>query len=238
MSSELIKILEKRIKLKECTHLKARPGLGATTILKRLTGVYVQPRPLKPIMLALAHETKGSINELKKVINPEQILLVDDIHEITKQIKNYLGKLLNHGLVMVTAGQRNVFKFFELELKDLSYHESVKLVRKHLKNLELARVIVSEVGGNPSLLMNAVRKAKARSDLKTLKGFEEFKQSINASLERKDLFKPALISVIAGVLISLRYLFYRLKDFESGYTVAMIAYSLITLSRIGKLNKS
>ena len=233
MKQELLK----RINLRECTHIKAKPGLGTTTLLKSLPGVYVESRPLKPIVLALAGLKKGSISDLSKIIDPEQTLLLDDVHEITAQVKRFIDKLLNKGLVLITAGKRNVFKFFELELKPLSYYESIKLVRKHLKNVELARVIVGEVGGNPSLLMNAVRKAKARKDLKTINGFKEFKKSINASIQRKDLFNPALITVVAGVLISLRYLFYRMKDFESGYTVAMIAYALITLGRIGKLKK-
>ena len=104
-----------RIELRECTHVKASPGLGATTLLKSLPGVYVEPRPLKPIVLALAGMEKGSISELSKIIDPEQTLLLDDVHEITAQVKRFIDKLLNKGLVLVTAGRRNVFKFFELE---------------------------------------------------------------------------------------------------------------------------
>jgi len=235
MRRELIAQITRRIGLRECTHLQAKSGLGATTLLKQLPGVYAESRPLKPIVQALAHESKGSIVELKKLIDCTEALLLDDVHLITNQVKKFLEKLLNKGLVIVTAGRRNAFSFHELVLKPLSFNQSLKLVKRELGNIELARVIVNEIGGNPGLLMNAVRKAKARKDLKTLKGFGEFKHSINASLKRKDLLNPALISVVAGVLISLRYLFYRMRDFESGYTVAMIAYALITLGRVKKL---
>ncbi len=230
MRSELIN----RIKLRECTHIKTKSGLGTTTFLKSLPGVLVDPAPLKQIVTALAGVNKGSINDLKKLIDYEQTLIIDDVHEVTNQVKRFVTKSISKGLVVMTAGLRNVFRFYELELKPLSYDESVKLVNKHLRNKDLSRVIVSEVGGYPGLLMQAVRKALARDDLMTVKGFNEFRNSINLSVKRIDLLKPVNLSIISGLLISIRYLLYTQHQFNYGYTVAMIAYALITIGRVSK----
>jgi len=236
-----MKFIKERIELRECTHIHAKEGYGATTLLRTLEknglGVYAEPRPLKQLVQALAGESKGSIIELKKLINLNSVLLLDDVHLITNQVKDFLDKLLNHGLVIVSAGRRNVFKLFEIELKPLSFDASVKLVNYYLKNKELAKVIASEVGGNPSLLMRAVMKARVRKNLMTVKGFKAFRKSINASVKRRDLLNPVILSVISGILISLRYFFYIQREFKTGYTFAMIAYALITLGRVNKLRR-
>ena len=235
MRRELINELNRLISLRECAHIKARSGLGLTTLLKSLDGVYAQPRPLKPMIQALAGETKGSVQDLIKLIDCESTtLLIDDSELITKSIKGLLDKLINQGLVIVTGGSRNVFSFNEYLLKPLSLNESIDLVNKHLRNRELARVIAEEVGGKPVLIMNAVRKAKARSDLMTAQGFNEFKDSINSSIKRVDLINYKALIIIAGVLMSARYLFYLERDFSSGYLAAMIGYVLLTIGRVSQ----
>lgn len=221
-----------KLKLRECVHVKARSGLGSTTLLKSLPGVYVEPRPLKPIISALAGG-KGSIVELKQRINYNQVLLIDDVHEITKQVKNFVSKAINQGLLVVSVGRRNVFRFTELELKLLSFEESVKLVNKHLKNKELSRIIVDEVGGNPGLLMQAVRKAKA-SDLKTMGGFEQFKKGLNKLVKRKELLSLSLIVMIYPLVQTLRHLFYAQREYQIGHYMAMTAYTIMLLKSMAK----
>jgi hypothetical protein len=179
----------------------------------------------------LSGQSKGTIAELKKLIMPESVLLLDDSDDLTRQVERFIKKLINKGLTVISAGSKNPLGFPELELRPLKQSEAIRLIKREVKNTELARVIVSEVGLYPGPLMNACRKAKARKDLMSVDGFIEFKQSLNSSIKRKDLLNPAMLGIVSGVLISLRYLFYRMHEFQKGYTVAMIAYALITLNR-------
>ena len=80
-------------------------------------------------------------------------------------------------------------------------------------------------------------KARVRKNLMTVKGFKAFRKSINASVKRKDLLNPMILSVVSGILISLRYFFYIQREFKTGYTFAMIAYALITLGRVNKFRR-
>ena len=145
-----------------------------------------------------------------------------------------MSKLLNQGLVLVSAGERNEFGLEELELKPLTSEESLKLVKKHLRNKELARVIVSELDGNPARLMKAVRKALARDDLKTLTGFQSFKESINASLPRKELLSLGLLATLYPIIQSIRYLLYSQRNYQLGYKAAVAAYVLMLLKNLRK----
>jgi hypothetical protein len=153
---------------------------------------------------------------------------------VTKQVKRFIDSMINQGLVVVSIGSRHVFRFTELVLDEPCFNEAVNIVNGFVKNRELSRVIVSEVGTNPARFMKAVRRALARSDLKTIKGFSEFKTGINLLNERKELVSHKALIVAAGFLISLKYFFYVQGAFSNGYTAALVGYALMTISRLRK----
>ncbi len=236
---ELLNLVIERIRLRENTHIKGARGIGKTTFLKEIErkgyGIYAPSHPLKQLLLSITSEKKGTIYELSRLVEPEETtLLLDDVELMTRVTRRFLKRMIAHGLVVVSAGSRNVFGFFEVKLRELSFEESVKLVSRKVRNRELARIIAREVGGNPSLLLSAARKAVARKDIKTVKGFKEFRKSLSLLKERKDILNPAFISIVSGALISARYFFYTQRMFKEGYIAAMIAYALLTVGRIRK----
>lgn len=235
----MIKAVKRLVSLRECVHIKASVGVGKTAFLKKLdsqgVGVYAEPSPLKPIVEALSGKSRGTISELKSLIDCDNsVLLLDDVNLVTKQVKRFIDSMINRGLVVVSIGSKNIFGFAELVLSEPGFNEAVSIVNGFVKNKELARVIVGEVGTNPARFMKAVRRALARSDLRTVRGFSEFKSGINLLNERKELVSHKSLIVAAGFLISLKYFFYVQGAFSNGYTAALIGYALMTVSRLRK----
>jgi len=235
----MINQIKRLVSLRECVHIKALSGVGKTTLLRELenlgVGAYAEPTPLKPIIVALSGEKKGTVSELKELIDCDKsVLLLDDVHLITKQVKRFIHSMLNKGLVVVSIGSKNVFGFSELVLNEPSFSKAVSIVNGFIKNKELSRVIVSEVGTNPARFMKAVRRAMVRGDLRTVSGFSEFKDGINRLNERRELISHKTLVLAAGFLISLKYFFYVQGAFSNGYTAALIGYALMALSRLRK----
>ncbi len=215
--------------LGESVHIKTRHGLGTTTLLRELPGAYANPRSVKDILKELT-SSNGSINELKRIVNYNQVIKIDDAEEMTKSVKKFLRHAMNNGLIIITAGTSNPLRLRELKLSELSKEESITIVKKITGSSELGRILYEEVGGYPARLVKAARLSK-KINYHTIEGLNEIKNRVRI---KKELITTSSLLITYYLLQSLRYALYANHLMTNGFRIAMIAYLLRVLIRVKK----
>ncbi len=226
---ELINKIKREVRLGESIHIKTRHGLGTTTLLRKLPGAYSNPRSVKDILKELTR-SNGSINELKRMVNYNQVIKIDDAEEMTKSVNKFLRHAMNNGLIVITAGTSNPLRLREFKLSELSREESVMIVKRITGSAELGRILYEEVGGYPARLVKAARLSK-RIDYHTKEGINEIKSRIRM---RKELVTTSSLLITYYLLQSLRYALYTNHLMTHGFRIAMIAYLIRVLIRVKK----
>lgn len=238
MLEKLIKALTKR----ESIHVKAGEGMGRTTLLKNLKGLlrncaYTTPASKKQVLVSIADavnleirnkNTSTLLLEILGLLEKETIiLLVDDADEVTKSVRKLLTKLLNHGLLIITIGEENILELIIEEMPGMSDKELEDLISCQVKPA-VAKLIAKECN-TPREAVLAARKAKY-NDLSTKDRVHKFIRKLR--VKRADLMPIWSAGVIITLLLSMRYYFYMQREYQLGYTVALIAYSLRALNSL------
>ncbi|MFA5406863.1 MAG: hypothetical protein WC307_05920 [Candidatus Nanoarchaeia archaeon] len=213
---------------------------GKTVLLRKLNelipfSAYSGPKPASAIINNLsitlnlkkkrAYELKQELISSIQTINC--VLLLDDVHEATKSVKGLVNKLLDHGLVIICAGKENVFNLTETRLNNLSTIELARIIFDQGVNRDLA-LMLANACQTPGQAVTLARKAII-SNLRTRNQANEFIR--HETKKKKTLTINSLFS-IASILLSIKYLCYILRDYQTGYAVAGIAYVLISVYRL------
>lgn len=227
--------------------IKASTGSGKTVLLKELNkliknSVYsvvsTKKEILTSIALKLGLPVKGKrVFELIDEITFELeitnlVLLLDDVHELTNSIKKVMIKMMNKGLVVICAGERNALDLAEASMPNLSNREIEELIKARIKEPDQAVIkLIQNNCSTPQEIVNAIRK-KGSKELKSVEAKKSFINSLN--LKKKELMPVWVMGVAVTLMLSLRYYFYMIREFETGYTVAFAAYILRAITAVRK----
>jgi len=225
--------------------VSASPGSGKTALLKELkmlvpNSAYALPSNKKGILLkvakALKIQVKGkNVFELyeavdKRLEKKSCVLLIDDVHELTKSVKELIEKLIDHGLIVICIGSRNVFNLLEIKMNSLSKRDIEKIIRLNVKNPNplLVKLLVNNCT-TPQEVMLALRKAK---NYNLTNESEVKKLADTIRIKKKELLPVWSLAAIISFMLSMRYFFYMKREYYTGYVLALIAYALRALSSL------
>ncbi len=250
--------IERNIKMKKSTLLLGPKGIGKTTLLKKIKGIYIEYPSAKQILNAIAKHYKVNLFrwitipeqlELIKRYLPKAVLLIDNCEDIYRPTIRLIEKLISEGAVVVVASSRKLYFLDEIvELKELSKEESILLAQELLPN---ANRIVHEIIANKSL-GNPGKIAELAKDYKLgIKNIEvnpfdensivEFFLKLRPQMpDRINIFPLWVLFVIGFGALTLKVLLYSKGNFKDAYAIAafgymsLIAYKLISKKRIKK----
>ncbi|MBD3312615.1 hypothetical protein GF352_04145 [archaeon] len=236
LEQRLINALTKR----ESVHVKAGGGSGKTTLLKGLREVlrncaYTTPASKKKVLVKIAEaagvetskkNTSTLLNDvMEELQNNTIILLVDDSDSVTRSVRFLLEKLLSHGLLIITIGEDNFLCLPEELMPQKSDKELEEVIGDKVRP-SVARLIARECS-TPKEAVLAARKA-GYNDLSNKEKIHSFIERIR--VKKTELMPVWSAGVIITLLLSMRYYFYMQREYQAGYTLALIAYALRALN--------
>lgn|GEM_PF-2698126 len=227
--------------------IKAGTGSGKTVLLKELsklikTSVYSVVSTKKEMLVSIATKLglpikgKRVFELLDEIIFELEItnlvLLLDDVHELTNSIKKTIIKMMNKGLIVICAGEKNILEIAETRMPALSNREIEELIKSRLKEPDQSIIkLLQNNCSTPQEVVQAIRR-KGSKELKSTQARKSFINSL--SIKKKELMPLWLMGVAVTLMLSLRYYFYMIKQFNTGYTIAFTAYILRALVSVRK----
>ena len=244
---ERIEVIQKilfNVKRKNHVFIFGESGIGKTSLLKYLqtnyfkNSVYAEVKPIKYALEQIGNKLKLDfkktirtlelLNRIKKV-NPDLILLIDNLETATKQSSRIIKELQRSGIVIIGAGQylKQQFSFDEkIKLRVLNKTECNELVSSLLsqefENVnEIQELILQNTDKKPENIKRVCEQSKI---LQELDENIKIRNEIKPTNKKINLISTNTLVNLGYLLITLRYVFYGQKQYEIGYTLSTIAY--------------
>lgn len=234
-------------------------GIGKTALLKHLKArylqdaIYVKARPSSRIVVKIAEKLgvphRGKrvdelLEEIERIHHNPSVLLVDELERATKGSIYLLKQLRRMKFIIIGAGityPKNLEFYREIRLRELSRQEAKALVinslRKELRDVpeELVNLITSTTGNPEKLGLECTQAIllHREGELSTREKIHE--HFGEPKFPRKFVLLPARALLPLGfLLLSLRFFFYGIREFEIGYIIGTIAYFLYFIRSLKK----
>ncbi|MCD6575712.1 MAG: ATP-binding protein [Nanoarchaeota archaeon] len=244
--------IERNIKMKKSTLLVGPKGIGKTTILRKLKGIYIEYPSARQTLSSIAKHyevrffrwaTIPEQLELVKKYLPKSVLLIDNYEDIRRPTMKLVEKLISEGAVVVAASERKLYFLDEkVYVKRLSREESFSLVEELLPSADkiVHEIIINMSLGNPGKIVTLARDYTL--GVKNLEVVPFDKESIVSFFlklkpeipERIDILPIWLLFVMGFGALTAKVILFSKGNFHDAYMIAAFGYTSLIIYRLVK----